>query len=88
VRRQAAQVASPSPGCTRGAVPCSHLLLCRLSRSDGLLEVLQAELKLVEVEPLGAPTELPTLQLPDQEPQLLDLGLRRIMLLTNEVALS
>src|SRR3712207_8126598 len=43
-----------------------------------LLEVLQAKLQLIGVEPLRAPAELPTLQLPDQEPQLLDLGLRRV----------
>ena len=37
-------------------------------------------MQLVGVEPLRAAAELPALQLPDQEPQLLDLGLRRIML--------
>ncbi len=62
--------------------------LSRLGRGHGLLEVLQAELELVGVELLRAPAELPALQLPDQEPQLLDLGLRRVVLLTNEVALS
>jgi hypothetical protein len=46
-----------------------------LDACNGLLEVLQAELQLVGVEPLGAPAEPPTLQLPDQEPQLLDFGL-------------
>ena len=52
----------------------------RLSCRYGLLEVLEAELQLVRVEPLRAPAEPATLQLPDQQPQLLDLGLRRIML--------
>ena len=80
VRRQGAQVASPNPGRPRGAVPRSRLLLRRLGCGRGLLEVLQAELELVGVEPLRAPAELPALQLPDQEPQLLDLGLRRVML--------
>ena len=76
VRRQGAQVASPSPGRPRGAAPCRRLLLRRLGRGHGLLEVLQAELELVGVELLRAPAEPPALQLPDQEPQLLDLGLR------------
>jgi hypothetical protein len=88
VRRQGAQIASPDPGRPRGAVPRSHLFLRRLGCCRGLLEVLEAELQLVGVELLRAPAELPTLQLPDQEPQLLDLGLRRVMLLTNEIALS
>ena len=80
VRRQGAQIASPNPGRPRGAVPRSHLLLRRLSRGHGLLEVLQAELQLVGVELLRAPAELPALQLPDQQPQLLDLGLCRVAL--------
>ena len=87
VRRQGAQVASPNPGRPRGAVPRSHLLLRRLGCCRGLLEVLQAELQLVGVEPLRAPAELPALQLPDQEPQLLDLGLCRVVL-SRRVALS
>lgn len=37
---------------------------------------------------LRAPAELPTLQLPDQQPQLLDLGLCRVALLADEVALG
>jgi hypothetical protein len=37
---------------------------------------------------LRAAAEPPALQLPDQEPQLLDLGLRRLTLLPNEVALG
>jgi hypothetical protein len=89
VRRQGAQVAparSWRPRCI--AVPRSHLLLCRLSRGDGLLEVLQAELELVGVELLRAPTELPALQLPDQEPQLLDLGLRRFPLGQSSIVLG
>jgi hypothetical protein len=80
VRRQGAQVASPNPGRPRGAIPRGHLLLRRLGCRDSLLEVLQAELQLVGVEPLRAPAELPALQLPDQEPQLLDLGLCRVTL--------
>ena len=88
VRRQGAQVASPNPGRPRGAVPCSHLLLRRLGRCRGLLEVLQAELQLVGVELLRAPAELPALQLPDQEPQLLDLGLCRVALGTNGIPLG
>ena len=88
VRRQGAQVASPNPGRPRGAAPRSHLLLRRLGGCRGLLEVLEAELQLVGVELLRAPAELPALQLPDQEPQLLDLGLCRVVLLTDEVALS
>ena len=75
-------------GARRGPVLCSQLLLGRLGGRRGLPEVLQAELQLVGVEPLRAPPEPPTLQLPDQEPQLLDLGLRRVTLLANEVALG
>jgi hypothetical protein len=60
--------------------PRRHPVLRRLRGRCGLLEVLQAELELVGVELLRAPAEPPTLQLPDQEPQLLDLGLRRIAL--------
>jgi len=63
-----------------GAAPCGHLFLRRLGGRGGLLEVLQAELQLIGVEPLRAPAEPPTLQLPDQELQLLDLGLCRIAL--------
>ncbi len=62
------------------AAPCRRLLLRRLGGGHGLLEVLQAELQLVGVELLRAPAEPPALQLPDQEPQLLDLGLRRVTL--------
>ena len=54
--------------------------------ADGLLEVFQAELQLVGVEPLRAPAELPALQLPDQEPQLLDLGLCRVALGPSSIA--
>src|SRR3954464_15391816 len=88
VRRQGAQVASPDPGRPRGAAPCGHLFLRRLGRGRGLLEVLQAELQLIGVEPLRAPAEPPTLQLPDQEPQLLDLGLCRIPLGYDSIALD
>jgi hypothetical protein len=70
------------------SAPRGRVLLRGLGRGHGLLEVLQAELELVRVEPLRAPAEPPTLQLPDQEPQLFDLGLRRVVLLTNEVALG
>jgi hypothetical protein len=76
VRRQGAQVAPPDPGRPRGAVPRGQLFLRRLGRGHGLLEVLQAELELVGVELLRAPAEPAALQLPDQQPQLLDLGLR------------
>jgi hypothetical protein len=61
VRRQGTQVASPNPGCTRGAAPCSHFLLGRLGSRRGLLEVLEAELELVGIELLRAPAELPAL---------------------------
>jgi hypothetical protein len=54
----------------------------------GLLEVLQAKLQLVRVELLRAPAELPTLQLPDQEPQLLDLGLCRLLLGLGSITLD
>ena len=37
---------------------------------------------------LRAPAEPATLQLPDQEPQLLDLGLRRVTLGQNSIALD
>jgi hypothetical protein len=37
---------------------------------------------------LRAAAELPPLQLPDQQPQLLDLGLRRFTLLADEVTLG
>jgi hypothetical protein len=86
VRRQGAQVASPNPGWPRGAAPCSCLRLRRLCCRGGLLEVLQAELQLVRVEPFRAAAEPPALQLPDQQPQLLDLGLRRVSFLADEVA--
>jgi hypothetical protein len=72
--------AARGPGRPRDAAPCSDLLLRRLGRGDGLLEVLEAELQLVGVELLRAPTELAAPQLPDQEPQLLDLGLGRVTL--------
>jgi len=62
--------------------------LRRLGRRGGLLEVLEAELQLVRVEPLRPPTEPPALQLPDQEAQLLDLGLRRIPLGQNSISLD
>ena len=88
VRRQGAQVASPDPGRPRGAVPCRHPVLRRLGGRCGLLEVLQAELELVGVELLRAPAELPTLELPDQEPQLLDLGLGRVTLGQDSIALD
>ena len=80
VRRQGAQVAPPDPGRPRGCRSLPPLLLRRLGGGRGLLEVLQAELQLVRVEPLRAPAEPPTLQLPDQQPQLLDLGLSRVTL--------
>src|SRR4051812_2180376 len=71
VRRQGAQVASPNPGRPRGiAALRSGFFLRRLGSRRGLLEVLQAELQLVGVEPLRAPPEPVALQLPDQEPQL------------------
>ena len=71
----------------RGAAPRGRGLLRRLvSRGDGLLEVFQAELQLVGVEPLRAPAELPALQLPDQEAQLVDFGLGRVTLPANQVA--
>jgi hypothetical protein len=88
VRRQGAQVASPDPGRPRGATPRGHLLLRRLGRGHGLLEVLQAELQLVGVEPLRASPKSPALQLPDQEPQLLDLGLRRVTFGTDGIPLG
>src|SRR3954465_1554693 len=58
--------------------PRGQLLLRRLGGRHGLLEVFQAELQLVGVELLRAPAEPPTLQLPDQQPQLLDLPLGRL----------
>jgi hypothetical protein len=88
VRRQGTQVASSNPGRPRGAAPCRHLLLRRHGRGHGLLEVLQAELQLVGVEPLRAATEPPTLRLPDQEPQLLDLNLSRVALGTDGIPLG
>ena len=63
-------------------------LLRRLGRSHGLLEVLQAELQLVGVELLRAAAELAALQLLDQQPQLLDLGLCRITLAADGIPLS
>jgi hypothetical protein len=62
--------------------------LCRFGGRRGLLEVFQAQLQLVGVEPFRAAAELPALQPPDQEPQLLYLGLSRVALLANEVALD
>ena len=92
--RPAAGAPAGRPGCVagpgrpRGAAPCRHLLLRRLGGGRGLLEVLQAELQLVGVELLRAPAELATLQLPDQEPQLLDLGLGRVTLGQDSIALD
>ena len=88
VRRQGAQVASPNPGRPRGIAAPRSGLLRRLGRGHGLLEVLEAELQLVGVEPLRAAAELPALQLPDQQPQLLDLGLRRVTLGQNSIVLG
>ena len=77
------------PGRPRGtAAPCRHLLLRRLGGGHGLLEVLQAELQLVGVEPLRAPPEPPALQLPDQQPQLLDLRLGRLVFGPDSIALD
>jgi hypothetical protein len=50
--------------------------LRRFGRGHGLLEIFQAELQLVGVEPLGAAAELAALQLPDQQLELLDLRAR------------
>jgi site-specific DNA recombinase len=86
VRRQGAQVAPARPRRPRGAAPRGHLLLRRLGRRGGLLEVLQAELELVGVELLRAPAEPVALQLPDQQPQLLDLGRRGVALRTSCVS--
>jgi hypothetical protein len=80
VGRQGAQVAPAGPRRPRSIAAPRSGLLRRLGGRSGLLEVLEAELELVGVEPLRAPAEPPALQLPDQEPQLLDLGSRRIML--------
>ena len=68
--------------------PRRHPVLRRLGGRCGLLEVLQAELELVRVEPFRASAELPALQLPDQQPQLLDLGLCRVTLGQNSIALD
>jgi hypothetical protein len=76
------------PGAAEGCRSSRRLLLRRLGRGHGLLEVLQAEPELVGVEPLRAPAEPAALQLPDQEPQLLDLGLRRVTLGQNSIALG
>ena len=80
VRRQGAQVAPARSRRPRCIAALGGGFLCRLGRGDGLLEVFQAKLQLVGVEPLRATAELATLQPPDQEPQLLDLGLSRLML--------
>ena len=63
---------------------CGHLR--RLGRCCGLLEVLEAALQLGRVELLRAPAEPSALQLPDQEPQLVDLGLCRIALRPSSIA--
>ena len=93
--RSAAGAPARRPGCAAGPgaaegslLLAASLLLRRLGRRRGLLEVLQAELQLVGVELLRAPAELPALQLPDQEPQLLDLGLCRVTLGTEAVSRS
>jgi hypothetical protein len=88
VRRQGAQVASPHPGRPRGIAAPGGGFPRRLGDGRGLLEVLQAELELVGVELLRAAAEPVALQLPDQEPQLLDLGSSRIALLANQVTLG
>jgi hypothetical protein len=88
VRRQAAQAASAGPRRPRSIATPRSGLLRRLGGRRGLLEVLQAELQLVGVELLRAPAELAALQLPDQEPQLLDLGLGRVTLGTDGIPLG
>jgi hypothetical protein len=88
VRRQSAQIAPAYPWRPRRIAAPRSGFLRRLGGRGGLLEVLQAELQLVGVELLRAPTELPTLQPPDQEPQLLDLGLRRVTLDQNSIVLG
>jgi hypothetical protein len=59
VRRQGAQVASAARGGRGVPLLAVHLLPRRLGGRRGLLEVLQAELELVGVEPLRAPAEPP-----------------------------
>jgi hypothetical protein len=87
VRRQGTQVAAANPSRARRAALCGGGVLRRFGGGRGLLEVLQAELQLVGIEPLGTAAEPATLQLPDQQPELLDLGLRGVMLGANRVAL-
>jgi hypothetical protein len=79
VRRQGAQVAPARSRRPRWIAALGGGFLRRLGRGDGLLEVFQAQLELVGVELLRAAAELAALQLPDQEPKLLDLGLRRLI---------
>ena len=76
------------PGGRGASLLFAAALLRRLGGRRGLLEILQAELQLVGVELLRAPTELPALQLPDQEPQLLDLGLRGVTLGQGSIVLD
>ena len=71
-----------------GCCSSQPALLRRLGGGRGLLEVFQAELQLVGVELLRAPAELAALQLPDQEPQLLDLRLCRVILELGSIALD
>ena len=65
--RQGAEITSPHFGTLVGCCCSVAASRCAARRRGGLLEVLEAELQLVRVEPLRPPTELPALQLPDQE---------------------
>ena len=87
MRRQGPQIASPGPRWPWCVLARSRLLR-RLDRGGGLLEVFQAELQLIGIKLLGAAAELATPQLPDQQLQLLDLGLGCIKFGTNDVPLS
>ena len=78
VRRQRAVVASRRLGA--GGARRAPRLLCRLVGGDGLLEVLEPELQLIEAQLLGAATELMAQQTLDEQPQLVVLGMQVALL--------
>ena len=87
VSRQSAQIAPAYSWRPRRIAAPRSGFRSALGGRRGLLEVLQAELH-DRGRASRAPAELPALQLPDQEPQLLDLGLCRVTLGQSSIVLG
>ena len=86
----AAELAAGREVDLRGArFPAAALAAVLVAPGSGRLRLRRAvvtgELQLVGVELLRATAKLPTLQLPDQEPQLLYLGLSRVLMMGSDV---